>query len=150
MKDKHAAVIAIAFFATWLTVLYAGADHPPPAGFLWLVPLVGACAVIVYLRAPIYASWSRSLRPFRIVQVLLDGVAAGVVVGLAGMLFTLTGKPAIKSVHFADIMIWEAVLTAVGIVNAIAVYALASFFSKMKAGVVALSFQQTNSSKRTK
>jgi hypothetical protein len=135
MKDQHPTVIAIAFCAMWVTGLCAGADHPPPGRFLWnLVPIVGACAVIVYLRVPIYASWSRSHRPFRALLVLLDGAAAGFIVGVAVMLFALTGKPAIKSMHIADIMIWHAVLAAVGIFNAIAVYALAAFFQRCKPG----------------
>ena len=126
MKFNYPAAIAVAFFATWLTILYAGADHPPPIGFLWLLPLVTACAVAVYLRVPVYASWAHSLRPGRIPRVLVEGVSAGILVGLIALLFPFTGEPSNAARHVADVVIWLAVLAAVGTANAVLVYALSS------------------------
>jgi hypothetical protein len=37
---RIAAINAILFFFFWLFILLAGADFPPPVGFLWLVRLV--------------------------------------------------------------------------------------------------------------
>jgi membrane protease YdiL (CAAX protease family) len=130
MNSKTPALIAIAFFAIWIAILYAGSDHPPPVGFLWLVPLVVACAVAVYLRVPVYASWSSSHRPGRIRRVLLEGIAAGIIVGLIALLFPFTGEPTIAPKRLADILTWLAVLAAVGTANAAVVYALASVWPK--------------------
>ncbi len=126
MRSNYPAVITVAFFATWLSILYAGADHPPPIGFLWLVPLVTACALAVYLRVPVYASWSSSHRPGRIPRVLVDGVSAGIVVGLIALLFPFTGEPSNAARGVADVVIWLAVLAAVGTANAVLLYALSS------------------------
>jgi membrane protease YdiL (CAAX protease family) len=130
MKSKPPALIAIAFFAIWISILYAGSDHPPPFGFLWLAPLVVVCAVAVYLRVPVYASWSSSHRPGRIRRVLLDGIAAGIVMGLIALLFPFTGEPTIAPKRIADILTWLAVLSAVGTANTVVVYALASVLPK--------------------
>jgi len=126
MSSNYAAAIAFAFFAAWLAILYAGADHPPPIGFLWLIPLVGACAVAVYLRVSVYASWSGSHRRGRIVRVLVDGVSAGIVVGLVVLLFPSSGDPDGAARHLANVVIWLAVLAAVGAANALLLYALSS------------------------
>ena len=47
-------VIAAGFFVVWVGILYAGADHPPPLGFIRLVLLCLLAAGIVYLRVPTY------------------------------------------------------------------------------------------------
>ena len=38
-RRARALALAAGHFLLWLGVLYAGADHPPPPGFLWLVAL---------------------------------------------------------------------------------------------------------------
>ena len=72
--------MALAFFFGWLVVLYAGADHPPPPGFLALVLLDLGAAWVVYLRVPVYARWQRARRPGRWLRVLFEGVVAGLLV----------------------------------------------------------------------
>jgi hypothetical protein len=130
MNSTPPALIAIAFFAFWIAILYAGSDHPPPVGFLWLVPLVFVCAVAVYLRVAVYASWSSSHRPGRIRRVLLEGIAAGTVVGLVALLFPFTGEPTLPPKRIADILTWLAVLAAIGTANAVIIYVLASVWPK--------------------
>jgi membrane protease YdiL (CAAX protease family) len=130
MNSKYRALVAIAFFAIWISILYAGSDHPPPLGFLWLVPLVVMCGVAVYLRLPVYASWSSSHRQGRIHRVLLEGISAGIIVGLIALLFPFTREPAIVPKSIVDILTWLSVLAAVGTANALVVYALASVLSK--------------------
>jgi membrane protease YdiL (CAAX protease family) len=132
MNSKRPTLIAIAFFVIWLAILYAGADHPPPWGFLWLLPLVGAGAVAVYLRIPAYAAWSRSRQPFRLFRVGLEGVAAGSTVGVITLLLPFKGEPSIPSPQITDILIWMVVLMTLGIANAIVLYVLASVFVKTK------------------
>ena len=130
MNSKPPALIAIAFFVIWIAILYAGSDHPPPSGFLWLIPLVSVCAVAVYLRVPVYALWSSSHRPGRIRRVLLEGIAAGIVVGLIALLFPSTREPTLATKRIADILTWLAVLAAVGTANAGVIYVLASVWPK--------------------
>ena len=40
--------IGALFFLFWILVLLAGADKPPPLGFVWIVLAVAACALVVY------------------------------------------------------------------------------------------------------
>jgi hypothetical protein len=126
MNSKFRSLIAVAFFAIWISILYAGSDHPPPVGFLRLIPLVFVCSVAVYLRLPVYASWSSSHRPGRIRRVLLDGIAAGIVLGLILLSFPFTQEPALAPKRIVDILIWLSVLAVVGAANAVVVYIIAS------------------------
>ena len=54
MHKLAAFLNAFIFFLFWLVVLYAGADHPPPPGFVALVLLDLAVAALVYWRVPVY------------------------------------------------------------------------------------------------
>lgn len=130
MYSKPRILIATTFSAIWITILYAGADHPPPVRFLWLVPLVAGCGVAVYRRLPVYASWSSSSKPGRIRRVWLEGIAAGIFVGLITLLFPFTREPAIVPMRLLDILTWLSVLAVVGLANAVVVYALASVFPR--------------------
>ena len=47
---KVARINAVGFFTFWLPVLLAGADKPPPVGFLWIALVVALSAVVVYRR----------------------------------------------------------------------------------------------------
>lgn len=53
---KIAILIATLFFLFWVVVLYAGADHPPPHGFLWIILADFVCAGVVFLRVPAYSN----------------------------------------------------------------------------------------------
>lgn len=132
MNSKRSALIAIAFFVIWIAIFYAGADHPPPWRFLCFLPLIGACAVAVYLRIPAYAAWSRSRQSFRLFRVGLEGVAGGSPVGVITLLLPFTGEPSIPSPRITDILIWMVVLMTLGIANAIVLYWLASVSVKTK------------------
>jgi uncharacterized membrane protein YjfL (UPF0719 family) len=116
------AIISLSFAVFWLGVLYAGADHPPPVGFLWLIPFVLICAAVVYWRLPAYATWSRQRRPQRIPRVAFDGLVAGLVVALVASLGTWTDA---TTTSWVNVLIWACVLGGVGLVNALVVYALA-------------------------
>lgn len=113
--------IAAAFFLIWVGILYLGADHPPPVGFLWLV--LGCClaATAVYLRVQVYADWSVNRRKGRFLRVLIEGCIGGLVFALMLFLFNGNGEPGANPT-WIDVVIWFLVLTAVGAVNAIAVY----------------------------
>ena len=117
-------VIAAGFFIVWVGILYAGADHPPPVGFIWLVLLCLLAAGIVYLRVPTYIKWSATRRRFRLLRVFVDGIVAGLLFALLPLLFNSGGEPGIRPT-WVDRMIWFAVLAGVGVANAMIVY----FFS---------------------
>jgi hypothetical protein len=114
-------IISVAVAVFWLGVLYAGADHPPPVGFLWLIPLVLSCAAIVYWRLPAYATWSRQRTPQRFSRVVFDGLAAGLVVALVASLGTWRASTAMS---LASLLVWFCVLGGVGMLSALVVYAL--------------------------
>jgi hypothetical protein len=127
MSPARRTLMAVAFFMAWIAILYAGADHPPPAGFFWLlIPLVLASSAVVYLRAPVYASWSSSHRPGRFRRLLAEGLVAGVVVSLIQLLFRPALGPSVESLRAADLFIWLAVLAVAGAANAALVYVFAS------------------------
>ena len=66
----------------------------------------------------------------RIQRVLLEGIAAGIAVGLIAFLFSFIREYAITPMRILDILTWLAVLGAVGTTNAVVVYALASILPK--------------------
>jgi hypothetical protein len=85
-QRKIADINATVFFFFWLLVLLAGADFPPPRGFLWLIVVVALCSVVVFWRIPTYIDWYRTLRPGRLRRVVLEGAAAGLVVAVPSAL----------------------------------------------------------------
>jgi Kef-type K+ transport system membrane component KefB len=124
ISQRNRLLIAVGFFIFWSGVLYAGADHPPPLGFIWLVLLCLLAAGIVYLRVPTYANWSATGRRFRLLRVFVDGIVAGLLIALIPLLFDGGGEPDVQPT-WVDHMIWFAVLAVVGAANAMIVY----FFS---------------------
>ena len=58
-----------------------------------LAALVFVCAVAVYVRLPVYASWSSRRCPGRARRVLRDGLLAGLVVGLVPLILPFTHGP---------------------------------------------------------
>lgn len=113
---------AIGFFIFWLLLLLAGADRPPPPGFIWIVVAVGVSAVVVYWRIPTYLAWYRTRRPGRAWRVARDGLVAGLLVALPFAL-TGSGEPTVV-VQPRDAAIWFLVAGMVGVLNAAALYAI--------------------------
>ena len=121
MGKQSRLVIAGGFFVVWLGILYSGADHPPPIGFLWVVLLCLIAAILVYFRVPTYASWSAARSRFRLVRVFIDGAAAGLVFALVTIMFNSGGEPSIQTL-WIDNVIWFIVLAVVGAANAMLIY----------------------------
>jgi hypothetical protein len=130
LTDKRVAIaIALAFFFGWLAILVAGADHPPPPGFLALILFDLAAAFVVYRRVPGYAQRARARRPKRWLLALLEGALAGLIA--AGLALILSGilsvddqtsmqRPALA------VLIFVAVVAAVGASNALLIFALST------------------------
>jgi len=125
---KIARINATIFFLFWLLVLLAGADKPPPPGFLLLALVIAVCAVVVYWRTPTYIHWQRTQRRGRYGRVLLDGIVAGLVLAL---LFALKGPgkgtPPLRAL---DYVIWFAIVGTMGIINAMALYAITAVLTR--------------------
>ncbi len=117
---RLAAINAIVFFIVWLLVLLAGADKPPPRGFLWIALTIAICAVVVYWRVPTYVSWHKTKRPGRYGRVALDGIVAGLLVAVP---FALqgSGEPSV-TMRPVDYALWFAVLALMGLLNSVALY----------------------------
>ena len=111
------------FFLFWLIVLYAGADHPPPRGFLWAVFLDAVAAGLILRRMPTYIAWSSKRKPRRHLLALWDGAGTGLLFAGFCCFIPNTGQPGVHRGPL-DYAIWFAVLMAVGMVNGLGLYAL--------------------------
>jgi len=77
MHKRTALLSAVRFFLFWLAILYAGADQPPPPGFIFVLLLDLIAAGLVYWRVPVYLAWIASRRRSALLFVVLDGLVAG-------------------------------------------------------------------------
>jgi len=115
--------LAIGFFAVWLGILYAGADHPLPRGFLSFILFDCVAAWLIYLRAPTYINWLETHKKYRLFRVLLEGIAIGFVfAAVATIMNPNGGEPSTPPPSLIDRSIWFAVLGVVGSINAILIY----------------------------
>ena len=123
---RHAAItISGAFFAGWFAVLLAGADRPPPPGFIAVVLIDLVAAVVVYRRVPVYVAWARARRPGRWLRALLEGAAAGLIVAGLAWVLPFGGEPSIERSTTA-VLTWFAVVTTIGAANALLIYGLSA------------------------
>jgi FtsH-binding integral membrane protein len=125
-SKRRAAFIAAGFCLAWLIILLAGADHPPPVGFVALFPFLLVGGLLVYWRMPVYADWKSVSRPLRILRVIAEGSAAGLGVAVGLLVVPLNGEPSIRP-SGVDVFIWLAVLGALGATNALITYILAGW-----------------------
>ena len=100
------------FFAVWLGVLYAGADHPSSMGFLSLVLLDAVAAGLIYMRIPLHTYWSISQKKNRAFHVSLDGMAVGLLFALVVSLMPGTGELSCPQPGWVNYMIWCGELAA--------------------------------------
>jgi hypothetical protein len=125
LSRRQAGVIsAVLFFVIWLAVLYAGADHPPPSGFVVVVLLDLIAACMVFWRVPYYLDWMQTGQPRRLLWVVRDGLAAGLAFALLAVLasiFVGSGESTVTK-SIGSVSIWFAVQAGVGVANALALY----------------------------
>ena len=57
VHQKTALWVAGLFLGAWLLLALAIADFPPPSGFVILVLILLACALLVYLWVPLHLRW---------------------------------------------------------------------------------------------
>ncbi len=124
--DRRALSLAAGFFLTWVCVLYLGADHPPPRGFVGLVVLALVASGLAYLRSPTYADWHAARRPHRMLRVLRDGALTGLAFGTVTLLLSLARLGSVVALGWEPVLTWLVVLTLVGATNAALLYFLIS------------------------
>ncbi len=106
-------------------MLFAGADRPPPPGFLALVLIDLGAAFVVYRRVLVYVAGSRTRRPQRWLRALLDGIVAGLVIAGLVLLLPFGGEPSNRVSATAFVLSFGA-LAAVGAVNALVIYGVSA------------------------
>jgi hypothetical protein len=111
---------AVVFFIFWLVVLLAGADKPPPIGFLWIVLVVALSALVVYWRIPTYVQWFQTQQPGRLRRVALEGLMAGLAVATPFALLG-PGEPSIAMQPIAYVG-WFTILGLMGMLNSLTLY----------------------------
>jgi len=107
-------------FGTWLLLALAIADFPPPPGFVIVLLVLLACALLVYLRVPVYLRWRAAGAKGRTLRVARDGLLGGGAIALLSLLSP--GEPSIQP-GLSDRLIGIGVLIGLGIGNALAAYA---------------------------
>ena len=121
--QKAALRAAGIFFGTWLLLALAIADFPPPRGFVIVVLILLACALLVNLRVPEYLRWQAEGSEKRILRVARDGFLGGGAIALLSLLSP--GESSIQPT-LVDRLIGMGVLIGLGVGNALAAYAYAS------------------------
>jgi hypothetical protein len=88
---------------------------------LILALILLACALLVYLRVPVYLRWRAAGVKGRMRKVARDGLLGGGAIGLLSLLNP--GEPSLQP-ELSDRLIGIGLLTGLGVVNALAAYAL--------------------------
>jgi len=127
--QKAALRAAGIFFGTWLLLALAAADFPPPRGFVIVVLILLACALLVYLRVPVYLRWRAEGSEKRVLRVARDGFLGGGAIALLSLLSS--GEPSIQPT-LVDRLIGMGVLIGLGVGNALAAYAFGSWLHRRR------------------
>ena len=94
-NKKTALINAFAFFLIYSLFLYAIADHPPPAGFIWVIVAGIIFAGLIYYRVPTYIQWSLQRKKNRRLRVILEGFCVGIIIAVISILYS-QGEPNVK------------------------------------------------------
>ena len=117
------------FFGTWLLLALALADLPPPRGFVFVVLLLLAFGLAVYPRVPVYLRWQAQGNQKRVRWVVRDGFLGGGAIAMLSLLGP--GEPSFQP-GLVDRLIGLSVLIGLGIGNALAAYAFASWLCRRR------------------
>ena len=128
--QKAALRAAGIFFGTWLLLALAIADFPPPPGFVILALVLLACALLVFLRVPVYLRWRAEGANGRLLRVARDGLLGGGAIALLSLLSP--GEPNIQPA-LSDRLIGIGILIGLGAANALAAYAFGAWLSRRRA-----------------
>ena len=120
VHQKTAFRAAAIFFGIWLLLALAIAGVPPPPGFVIVLLILLACALLVYLRVPVYLRWQVDGLNGSALRVARDGLLGGGAIAVLSLLSP--GEPSIQP-GLSDRLIDIGVLIGLGIGNALAAYA---------------------------
>ncbi len=129
VHQKTAFRTAGVFFGTWLLLALAIADFPPPPGFAIVLLILLACALLVYLRVPVYLHWHAEGAKGRTLRVARDGLLGGGTIALLSL--SSPGEPSIRP-ELSDRLIGISVLIGLGVGNALAAYAFGSWLDRRR------------------
>lgn len=116
------------FFSVWLLLALAIADFPPPPGFVFVLVILLACAVVIDQRLPTYLRWQATGATGRTSRVAREGFIGGGAIAMISLLSP--AEPSIQT-GLTDYLIWFAVCIALGIGNALAACAIGSWFRRL-------------------
>ena len=131
VHQKTALRAAGIFFGTWLLLALAIADFPPPPGFVIVLLILLACALLVYLRVPVYLRWRAEGAKGRTLRVARDGLLGGGAIALLSLFSP--GEPSIQP-GLSDRLIGIGVLIGLGVGNALAAYAFGLWLDRPRRG----------------
>jgi hypothetical protein len=117
------------FFGTWLLLALAIADFPPPPGFVIVLLILLACALLVYLRVPVYLRWQAESANGRILKVARDGLLGGGAIALLSLFSP--GEPSIQP-ELSARLIGIGLSIGLGIGNALAAYAFGAWLNRRR------------------
>ena len=117
------------FFGTWLLLALAIADFPPPPGFVIVLLILLACALLVYLRVPVYLRWRAEGAKGRTLRVARDGLLGGGAIALLSLFSP--GEPSIQPA-LSDRLIGIGVLFGLGTGNALGAYAFGAWLDRRR------------------
>ena len=129
-----AAACATGMFVTTVAIGLAGADKPPPPGFLLLVGVVGVLGVVAFNRLKTHLTARRARRPRIGLRVGLEGMAAGASAALTLSLLG-GGEPSVV-VSLASRLIGVGVVALAGSVLALMVWLVAAQLQTRIGGAV--------------
>ncbi|NBJ68607.1 MULTISPECIES: hypothetical protein [Clostridia] len=120
IKKKIIAINLTSFFFIWLLIFLAGADKPPPIGFLWVVGLLIGLDIILcfYLKSFLSRLKSRKKGIFFIHMVYFF------VGGMVLSLVTILLKPSYLDMGLLNISFWMISIICVAMINGICCYLL--------------------------
>ncbi len=123
---RTALLCAIVAFGGASLLALAGADWPPPSGFLWLEALLAILATGVYFR--VLSRLIARSQGRRVPVAAVEGVIASVAAGFALLGFNL-GDPDVR-LDLRDHAVWILVVGLVGAVAAQSLWGLAVWFDR--------------------
>lgn len=123
--------VALSFFVFWLIVMYLGADHPAPWGFIWIPIIDFMLSILVYRRSSLYFALLREGKKGSILIALKDGLLAGFALsGITSTIALLRDDVAYRN-GATDVLAWMAVITALGAISSLGVYAICGLVTKL-------------------
>ncbi|MCU7667268.1 hypothetical protein [Bacillus thuringiensis] len=117
--NKIILINVFSFFFVWIIILLAGADMPPPPGFIWVILLVALLDVaqFFYLKRFIPKLWKKSKWLF--FTNLLFFFVGGFLVSV----FTIITAPSLfLSIGILNTIIWAFLIIAASLINAVVFY----------------------------